>query len=150
MKKLEKINRREFLIKTGSLSSLFLLPLGDYQKLLAETENKVRQISSKEQLEKIISLNENTAIVFSATHCAYCKMYEPIFEEIAREYSKIVFGEIILDKIPKKENDIFLKDYKVEFLPTTIFFKKGKKIASQIGYIDKYELMECLDMFQKK
>ena len=149
MKELEKINRKEFLIKTGGLLSLSLLPWGDYQKLSAETENKVRQISSKEQLEKIISLNENTAIVFSATHCAYCLMYEPIFEETSREYPDIVFGKITLDKIPKKENDIFLKVYKVEFLPTTIFYHKNKEIFNKIGYMDKKNLTEYIKTYFK-
>src|SRR3989338_5754492 len=100
MGKLEKIKRREFLTRTGALLPLFLLPWADYQKLSAETDNKVRQISLKKQLEEIISL----------------------------------------DKIHKKENDILLKVYKVEFLPTTIFYHKNKEIFNKIGCMNKKDL----------
>jgi len=149
MGKLEKIKRREFLTRTGALLPLFLLPWADYQKLSAETDNKVRQISLKKQLEEIISLNENAAIVFSATHCAYCLIYEPIFEETAREYPGIVFGKITLDKIPKKENDILLKVYKVEFLPTTIFYHKNKEIFNKIGCMNKKDLTGYIKTYFK-
>lgn len=145
MEKLEKINRREFLKRTSVLLSLS--PLISYPRLLAKTNNKVKQISSKEQLERIISLNENIAIMFSASYCIHCKNYGPIFEEVAREYSKIVFGKIVLDKIPKKEDEIISKIYKIEYLPKTIFVHKNKEIFSETGSMRKKDLIKHINTY---
>lgn len=76
-------------------------------------------------------------IDFFATWCGPCKMLMPILEEFDNDI-KII--EVDIDKFPK-----LAQDYRIMAVPTLIFFKDGKKIKENVGFIDKDDLKEIID-----
>ena len=67
---------------------------------------------------------------FHATWCGPCKMYAPIFEQVAGQITDVKFYKMDNDKNQKG------KDLGVMGVPTTIFFKDGAEIDRQVGALD--------------
>jgi thioredoxin 1 len=71
-----------------------------------------------------------------ATWCGPCKMMMPIFEELAKELGeKYKCVSINIDE----ERDIAIQ-YNVSSIPTFLFFKAGKLVAKESGYMNKEAL----------
>lgn len=80
-------------------------------------------------------LIENDAVVdFYATWCGPCKMFGPIFEEVANN-SNINFVKLDVDK----SSDI-AREYGVMTIPTIILFKNGKEVKRHTGFMSKDDL----------
>ena len=77
---------------------------------------------------------------FWAVWCAPCRMMEPIFEELKKEYKdKIEFVEINVDEDPATASK-----YGVMSIPTYIVEKDGKEVARRIGFTPKVEMVKLL------
>lgn len=71
-----------------------------------------------------------------ATWCPPCRMLEPIFEELAKEFSgKITFGRLNVD-----ENRAAAAHFKITGVPTLLIFKGGKHVESIVGLQPKEKL----------
>lgn len=80
------------------------------------------------------SLIKDEAVVdFYATWCGPCKMFGPIFEEVAKE-SNINFVKLDVDK----SSDI-AREYGVMSIPTIILFRNGKEVNRHTGFMSKEE-----------
>lgn len=87
---------------------------------------------------KDILQSKKTCVVdFWATWCGPCKMFEPIFDSVAKENNDLNFFKINVDN-----NKDICKKYAVMSIPTTIIFKNGKEIKKYIGFMDKDKLKE--------
>ncbi|MBM3199395.1 hypothetical protein FJZ53_00545, partial [Candidatus Woesearchaeota archaeon] len=88
------------------------------------------------------------AVDIGATWCGPCREYSPTFHKVAEEYKgKVVFCQVVLDQIDKKEERTISKDYKVRYIPKTMLFKKGKEVYSRAGDIEKEDLKSLLDEY---
>lgn len=77
---------------------------------------------------------------FWAPWCGPCKMMEPIFEELKKEYKdKVGFEEINVDEDPATASK-----YGVMSIPTYVVEKDGKEVARRIGFTPKVEMMKLL------
>lgn len=84
-------------------------------------------------------LIEKEAVVdFYATWCGPCKMFGPVFEEVATNMD-INFVKIDVDK-----NSDIAREYGVMTIPTVILFKDGKEVKRNIGFMSNDELTEFL------
>lgn len=84
-------------------------------------------------------LIEKEAVVdFYATWCGPCKMFGPVFEEVATNID-INFVKIDVDK-----NSDIAREYGVMTIPTVILFKDGKEVKRNIGFMSNDELTEFL------
>ena len=82
--------------------------------------------------EKLI---ETEAVVdFYATWCGPCKMFGPIFEEVANTNS-INFVKLDVDKTSE-----VAREYGVMTIPTIIKFENGKEVKRYTGYMSKEDL----------
>ncbi|MDP2908933.1 MAG: thioredoxin family protein [Nanoarchaeota archaeon] len=118
-----------------------------------EEHSLVTNITTLNQLESIISSNQNVAVDFGTTWCPPCKQYEPVFKAAAEDYKgKAVFCKATLDKLPNKEDQKIMEKYQVTYIPKTMLFKNGKPVHSKIGYIEKKELSKLIDtwLLEKK
>ncbi len=76
--------------------------------------------------DETLKNNENVVVDFWAEWCMPCRMIAPVVEELAKEYAgKVVFGKLNTD-----ENPTIAARYGISAIPTLIFFKKGKPVAS--------------------
>lgn len=79
---------------------------------------------------------------FWAIWCGPCKMMEPIFEELEKEYKdKIEFVKINVDENPAEASK-----YGVMSIPTYVVEKDGKEIARKVGYTSKAEMVKLLSV----
>lgn len=80
-----------------------------------------------------------TIVKFSASWCGPCKSYVPVFEEVASKLKEITInGKKVGVKYIATDigiTKVIGQDNSVTSIPTTIFYKNGKKIDSQTGYM---------------
>lgn len=77
---------------------------------------------------------------FYSDFCPPCRMLEPIFEELKKEFKgKIKFARVNVD-----ENRELAARYNVMSIPTLILFKKGKEEKRIVGLRSKEELKKEL------
>ncbi|XP_065185164.1 thioredoxin-like [Sycon ciliatum] len=68
------------------------------------------------------------AVDFSAAWCGPCRMISPKFEEMAVEFTRAVFLKVDVDEA----SDV-AEVYKIQCMPTFLFFKNGEKVDEFSG-----------------
>ena len=77
-----------------------------------------------------------------ASWCGPCKMIAPVIEELATELA----GRAKVGKVNVDEEAELSIQYGVMSIPTILIFENGKVIGKSIGYKDKEELLELLEL----
>ncbi|AKC60141.1 thioredoxin [Blochmannia endosymbiont of Polyrhachis (Hedomyrma) turneri] len=86
--------------------------------------------------------NKLFLVDFWAEWCNPCKIFSPVFDEIAIEYHETVqFGKFNVDG-----NSLTVKKYNIRSIPTLLLFRKCVMISSKIGVLSKKELCEFLNI----
>lgn len=74
-----------------------------------------------------------------ATKCIPCKMMVPVLDELSKEYK----GQLKVEFIDVWKNQSAAEKYKVQTIPTQIFFNaKGKEIYRHAGYYPKDDIVK--------
>lgn len=100
------------------------------------------QAISDESFEKdVIKSHLPVLVDFWAQWCGPCKALGPLLEDIAPNYSdKIKFVKLDVDSNPSTP-----PKFGVRGIPTLILFKEGQVVATQVGLLNKTDLMKFLD-----
>lgn len=86
------------------------------------------------QLPKLLDLG--------ATKCVPCKMMVPVLDELKKEYK----GQLDVQFIDVWKNPDSAKKYKVQSIPTQIFFNaKGKEVYRHVGYFPKDDIIKAFN-----
>lgn len=90
----------------------------------------VRHVEGDESFPRELAKAGNKLVVvdFTASWCGPCKRIAPVFAELASKYSHNLFLKVDVDECQQTAND-----YKVQAMPTFMFFKNGQKIDSIRG-----------------
>jgi thiol-disulfide isomerase/thioredoxin len=93
-------------------------------------------------------------VKFASNDCSVCRAFMPIFNEVAEQYS-VVSVDNNTEKITyiHVDVDLFyaLSDiWKVQFLPTTFFFKNGEQQMVVIGMQSKEILLSNITILASK
>ncbi len=100
------------------------------------------KIINKEEFVKNVKENSGLAVVdFFATWCGPCNMLGPVFAEFAEENKEVSF----FAKVDIDESMDLAQEYGVNTVPTVIFFKDGKEVAREIGFMSKDKLASNLN-----
>lgn len=90
----------------------------------------------KDNLDELVK--EGLHVVdFYAEWCGPCKMLAPVLESLE---DKINVIKVDIDKFEK-----LAFDYRIMSVPTLVFFKDGKKVREEVGFMDEDELTEIID-----
>lgn len=86
------------------------------------------------------SLIENKAVVdFYATWCGPCKMFAPIFEEVANEI------DMNFIKVDTDNNSDLAREYGIMSIPTIVLFENGNEVKRHTGFMSKEEFIKFLN-----
>ena len=80
--------------------------------------------------EEVISADKLVMVDLYATWCTPCKALAPVLEELADKYA----DKIKVVKVNVDEEESIAVRFGVANIPTVIFFKDGKTIASFVGF----------------
>ena len=93
--------------------------------------------NSEEEFKKALASGKPLLVDFGANSCVPCRQMRPILKELEKEYTGKA-GILVID-VYKYQN--LAKDYKVQLIPTLVFFDaKGKEVYRQMGAMEKEKI----------
>ena len=69
-------------------------------------------------------------------NCYGCILLEPVFDAVSNELNGISFGRINITQYPE-----IADTYKIDAMPTVLFFRRGEVVHQFIGSMDREELL---------
>ena len=84
-------------------------------------------------------------IDFYAEWCGPCKIMEPIFEELAKDYQ----GKVEFKRIDVEAEQEFAGKFGVQSIPTFVLLNDGKEVDRKIGAMPKEVVKKWLDSHVK-
>ena len=92
-------------------------------------------------VRQTLAAGKPTVIDLGARTCTSCKKMAPIQEALATDYRGRA-GVLFIDVY---ENGAATRQFKVQMIPTQIFFDaQGKEVKRHIGFMDKADLVKEL------
>ena len=105
-------------------------------KAPAKTTKPAQKPAAKKTVQKAIP----RLLDLGATSCVPCKMMVPILDSLAKEYK----GKLKVEFIDVWKNQSAARKYKVQTIPTQIFFDaKGKEVYRHVGYLPKEDILKA-------
>ena len=104
--------------------------------------NEVTQIDSEEFVDRIILSKEDSLVKFSSPWNGTGRLMCNALHELAPQYRKLNFYSIDYDA-----NWALATTYRVEPVPTLLFFKKGTLVDKLSGLIQKSVITERINQF---
>jgi thioredoxin 1 len=99
------------------------------------------EVSDQDFAEKVLEVQQMVLVDFSAESSAACQIQDPEFEAISKEYQgRAVFARVNTDK-----NQEVISQWKIEGIPTIIFFKSGREINRIKGIIMRDRLRRQIE-----
>ena len=97
-------------------------------------------VKSYDEFKNLIA-SSDCFVDFFATWCGPCKMLTPVIEEMDE---KGAFGEVKILKIDVDKCSDIARDYRIQAVPTLMFFKNGKLVNTTMGYKNENEILDFI------
>lgn len=109
----------------------------------------VLEIDAANWGEEILKSRELVLVEFWHPQCPYCKMLDPIYAELAREYAgKLKFAKFNAMESPANQ-ELAVK-YGIMGTPTLKFFCQGRPVQDIVGVLEKEYLRQGIEFALKK
>jgi thioredoxin 1 len=110
---------------------------GHLQKISA----KPPESNTEDDFKKALTVGKPALVDFGANSCIPCRQLRPVLKEIGKEYAGK--AEILVIDVYKYQN--LARDYKVQLIPTLVFFDaKGKEVFRHVGVLEKEQIVAKL------
>ena len=94
--------------------------------------------------DKIIAENDLVLVDFFATWCYPCKMLSPILEKAEQDYANVKFVKVDVDRA----QELAIR-YRIQYMPSLVFIKKGVTAALEVGFKSREELDALIEKYYK-
>ena len=98
-------------------------------------------ISDESFEEEVLQSELPVLIDYWAEWCGPCKMFAPVLDEIATEYS----GRLKVVKLNIDDNPQTPPKYGIRGIPTLMVFKNGQVEGTKVGAVSKVQLTAFLE-----
>ncbi len=102
---------------------------------------KIIQLTDAEFDEKVLKSPIPVIVDFWAEWCGPCRMVAPVLDELAEEWD----GKALIAKLNVDDNTQTPTKYKIQAIPTMIFFKDGKEAAKIVGVETKANIIARIE-----
>ena len=91
--------------------------------------------------QEVLKSATPVVVDFWAEWCGPCKMIAPMLEELAGEYA----GKVKIGKVNTDHSQQLAVQYRINSIPTLLFFKGGQVVDQVIGLKSKKDLKVKFD-----
>jgi thioredoxin 1 len=109
-----------------------------------ETERKMKstiQITESNFETEVLNATQPVIVDFYADWCGPCKMIAPALDEIAADLE----GKVKIAKVNVDEQPALAERYKIQSLPTLLYFQNGEVVNQLIGAASKKAILGKLE-----
>lgn len=115
--------------------------MGEYATPIRADVTSEPPANTAEDLKKALQSQKPVLVDFGANKCIPCRQIRPILREIGKEYAGKAHV-LIIDVWELRE---LARDYRIQLIPTLIFFDpSGKEVFRRSGTWDKNSMIEKL------
>ena len=130
---------KKTIIFTVILAALAIILIGAFA-VIELRNNGIIGSADSGQIMKEFNKNYNSkdlkVIYYASSTCGYCELQKPILETVAEDYNIDYYSIDSNELSAKQRKDIITKLGIEGATPTTVIVKKGKVVATQVGYVD--------------
>ena len=94
------------------------------------------EVTSRDFVEQVLNAPQMVVVDFFSDTSDSCKIFDPEFEAISKEYQ----GRVTFAKIDVDSNEDLTSQWNVDGIPTVIFFKNGQEINRIKGIVMRDKL----------
>ncbi len=94
------------------------------------------EVTSQDFAEQVLNAPQMVVVDFSSERSSSCQIFDPEFEAISKEY----LGRVTFAKVDVDANEVLISQWKVDGIPTLIFFKNGQEINRIKGIVMRDKL----------
>jgi thioredoxin 1 len=107
------------------------------QDRLKKIAAKPLESNTLDDFKKAISSGKPVLVDFGANSCVPCREMRPVLKEVDKEYA----GKASVLVIDVYKNQDLAKEYKIQLIPTLVFFdSKGKETFRHVGVLNKEQI----------
>ena len=106
----------------------------------------VISLNSQNFDQEVFKANKPVLVIFYQPNCSPCEKMDPIFKQIAHEFS----SDYKFAKLDVSVEKNLATKYKIGSVPAVLFVSNGKILGTETGYMEKAELLNKIHIFCKK
>jgi thioredoxin 1 len=98
---------------------------------------------------QVLDADRLVVVMFWHPQCVYCRVLEPVFEELSHEYAgKLKFTRF--NVLESSENEALAARYGVMGTPTLMFFCQGRPVQDFVGALTKDYVQQGIEFALQK
>lgn len=93
-----------------------------------------------EKFDEVIQENQVVVVDFWAKWCGPCLAFAPVFEEVSKSYSDVVFAKVNIEEEPQLADD-----FNIRSIPMLMIFRQEFAVFAESGIQTSDSLKDLID-----